>query len=115
MGAKEIAVVSVEPAISLASRSYAEARLGHIDREKESRGGARNVTDRDAITRERAGKLHARSGTLFATGHSSRPAVSYGSPELEDDEDDDRSSRERRERLVASTKACTLSGTVCAI
>lgn len=47
-------------AIPLASRSYAQARLGHIDREKERGGGSYNVAKRDAITqdvqsRQRAG------------------------------------------------------------
>lgn len=47
-------------AIPLASRSYAQARLGHIDREKERGGGIYNVAKRDAITqdvqsRQRAG------------------------------------------------------------
>lgn len=38
-------------AILLASRSYAQARLGHIDREKERRRGPYNVAKHDAITR----------------------------------------------------------------
>lgn len=70
-------VVSMVLAISLASRSYAEARLGHIGRGKEPRRGPYNV----AITRfarrwrQHAGKLYARTGTLFATEHSKRPAI----------------------------------------
>ena len=103
------AVVSVVLAISLASRSYAEARLGHIGREKESRGGAySNVTGRDAITRERA--------TLATTRRQIACTLWY----IVCDRAFKSSSRElrfasskttiarRERRLVGSTKACTL-------